>query len=200
MAPHWLRERRFHVWTTPTDARFDLADLPGARSDVLQERDLRVFLRACREVSAREVRRRWRAQQECLVCWIGPEVAAYRWDGTGGTYLPYLGSRLRGAPGDVVVIECRTLPGRRRAGASSLLVQARLDRARRQGARRLIGLVAAWNQASLAWSAAVGWSNVGTVGYRWTGWGRRYYVEGALRLEGGEVVVLPPEVRVVGGA
>jgi GNAT superfamily N-acetyltransferase len=191
MGSRWLRARRFHLLASPIDATLDLPAPPGARCEVLHERDLRAFVRGGGAASAREVRRRWRAQEECLVCWIAGEVAAYRWDATCAAYLPYLGRRLRGAPGDGLVLECRTLPGRRRTGAGSLLVQARLERGRRLGTRRLVGLVAEWNQPSLAWAAGLGWSRTGVVGYRWTGWGRRYFVEGALRLEGDEVIVLP---------
>jgi GNAT superfamily N-acetyltransferase len=193
LAPRWLFAREFHVVATTVDVRLDFAAPPEARCDVLQEKDLIAFVRACPTMSVREVRRRWRGQQACLVCWIGTEVAAYRWDAAGAAYLPYLGRRLRGAPGDVVTIEARTLPGYRRTGAGSMLVQAELDLARGHAARRLVGLIAAWNRSSLAWSAAVGWIRLGVVGYRRAGWRRRYFVEGTIRLEGDDVVLLPEE-------
>ena len=123
MGPRWLQARRFHLVASPIDATLDVAPLAGARCEVLTERDLWAFVRGCQAVSAREVRRRWRARAECLVCWIDGEVAAYRWDATGTAYLPYLSRWLRGAPGDGLVLECRTLPGRRRRGAGSLLVR-----------------------------------------------------------------------------
>jgi hypothetical protein len=81
--------------------------------------------------------------------------------------------------------------GRRRRGAGSLLVEARFARSRRQGIRRHVGLIAEWNRPSLAWAAGLGWSQLGAIGYRWTLRGRRF-AEGALRLDGDEVVVLPP--------
>jgi len=193
MGPRWLHARRFHVLASPLDATLDVAAPPGARCAVLDERDLPAFVRGAGAMSAREVRRRWRAQEECLVCWIEGEVSAYRWDGRGTADLPYLGRRLRVAPDDGIVLECRTLPGRRRTRAGTLLVQARLERARALGIRRLVGLVAEWNQPSLAWAAGLGWSRLGVVGYRWTARGRRYLVEGALRLDGDELVVLPED-------
>ena len=192
MGPRWLQARRFHLVASPIDATVAVAPLPGARCEVLTERDLRAFVRGCQAVSAREVRRRWRAREECLVCWIDGEVAAYRWDTAGTAYLPYLSRWLRGAPGDGLVLECRTLPGRRRTGAGSLLVEARFARARRQGIRRHVGLIAEWNRPSLAWAAGLGWSQLGAIRYRWTLRGRRYFAEGALRLDGDEVAVLPP--------
>jgi hypothetical protein len=167
MGPRWLHARRFHLLVCPTDVALTVTALPGARCAVLEERDLPGFLRDCRAVAAREVRRRWRAHEELLVCWIDREVAAYRWDARGAAHLPYLGRRFRGARDDGIVVECRTLPGRRRTGAGSLLVQARLERARQLGIRRLVGLVADWNHASLAWAAALGWSRAGLVSYRW---------------------------------
>jgi GNAT superfamily N-acetyltransferase len=190
MGPRWLQARRFHLVASPIDATLDVAPLTGARCEVLTERDLWAFVRGCQAVSAREVRRRWRARAECLVCWIDGEVAAYRWDTAGTAYLPYLSRWLRGAPGDGLVLECRTLPGRRRTGAGSLLVEARFARARRQGIRRHVGLIAEWNRPSLAWAAGLGWSQLGAIGYRWTLRGRRYFAEGALRLDGDEVAVL----------
>ncbi len=193
MAPRWLLAREFHVVAGAIDARLDVAALPAARYDVLQEKDLIAFVQACPAMSIRGVRRRWREQQVCLVCWIGPEVAAYRWDAAGAAYLPYLGRRFRGAPGDVITIEARTLPGHRRAGAGTMLLQAKLDSVRGHGARRLVGLIASWNRTSVAWAAAVGWFHLGVVGYRRVGWRRRYFVEGALRLEGDDVVILPEE-------
>jgi hypothetical protein len=144
-------------------------------------------------VSVREVRRRWRQDQVCFVCWIGREVAAYRWHAAGRIYLPYLGRVLRGAPEDIVAIEARTLPEYRRTRAGLLLAKAELQFARQHGARRVVGLIAAWNRASLAWAGSVGWFHLGVVGYRRAGWRRRYYTAGALRLEGNEVVVLPEE-------
>lgn len=193
MVPRWLLAREFHVVGSSVDVRLDPVASLEARCDVLRETDLVAFVRACPAMSVREVRRRWREQQVCLVCWIGTEVAAYRWDAAGAAYLPYLGRRLRGAPGDVITIEARTLPGHRRTGAGRMLLQAKLDSARGHGARRLVGLIAAWNRTSLAWSAAVGWFHLGVVGYRRAGWRRRYFVEGALRLEGDDVVILPEE-------
>jgi hypothetical protein len=193
MAPGWFLGREFHVVATAIDVRVDVAAPPAARCDVLREKDLIAFVRACPAMSAREVRRRWGEQQVCLVCWIGTEVASYRWDTAAATYLPYLGRRLRVAPGDVITLETRTLPGHRRTGAGSVLLKAKLDSVRGHGVRRLVGLVAAWNRPSLAWAAAVGWAQLGVVGYRRVGWRRRYFVEGALRLEGDDVVILPDE-------
>jgi GNAT superfamily N-acetyltransferase len=200
MGPRWVHARRFHVLASPLDATLDVAAPPGVRCAVLGERDLQAFVRGADGVSAREVRRRWRAHEECLVCWMEGEVLAYRWDGRGVADLTYLGRRLRVAPDDGVVLECRTLPGRRRTGAGTLLVKARLERARALGIRRLVGLVAEWNQPSLAWAAGLGWSRVGVVAYHWTVRGRRYVVEGALRLDGDELVVLPATEMTGAGA
>jgi hypothetical protein len=167
--------------------------LLAARVSDAALKDLPAFARACPAVSVREVRRRWRQDQVCFVCWIGGEVAAYRWHAAGATYLPYLGRVLRGAPGDIVVIEARTLPGHRRTRAGLLLAQAELQFARQHGAQRVVGLIAAWNRASRAWADAAGSFHLGAVGYRRAGWRRRYFTAGDVRLEGDEVVVLPDE-------
>ena len=193
VAPRWLIARDFHVLATRVDTRLELPAPREARCDVLGETDLAAFVRACPEVSVREARRRWRLDHVCLVCWIGREVAAYRWSAAEAAYLPYLGRVLRGAPGDIVIIEARTLPDHRRAGAGLLLAQAELQYARRHGARRVVGLIAAWNHPSLAWAETAGWIYLGAVGYRRAGWRRQYFVAGAVRLDGEEVVVLPEE-------
>ena len=153
----------------------------GARCAVLREEDLRAFVHGCRGVSARDVRRRWRAQEECLVCWIGAEVAAYRWDTTGAAYLPTWAAASGAAPTD----------GYRASTAG----RSRADAARAPGAyswRR--GLGARASRGSSGWWAS---SPSGTEGASrgpppwdgtrwawsataWTARGRRYFVEGAL--------------------
>ena len=88
MGPRWLQARRFHLVASSIDATVAVAPLPGARCEVLTERDLQAFVRGCQAVSAREGRRRWRAREECLVCWIDGEVAADRWDTAGRRTCP----------------------------------------------------------------------------------------------------------------
>jgi GNAT superfamily N-acetyltransferase len=73
----------------------------------------------------------------------------------------------------------------RRLGAE--LVSAAVERARRRGATRLVGLVAAWNRASLGWAEHLGWKRLGTVGYRRVGLGRRYFARGSMAIVGGEI-------------
>lgn len=67
------------------------------------------------------------------------------------------------------------------------LVSAAVERARRRGATRLVGLVAAWNRASLGWAEHLGWKRLGTVGYRRVGRRRRYFARGSMAIVGGEI-------------
>jgi GNAT superfamily N-acetyltransferase len=207
LLPAWLVLRREFVavaWPIPVRPR-DLPDLSGMRCDVLGEAELPAFAAGCPELTAREVRRRWAAGLECLVLWRGHAVVAYRWDVTaaaGALHLPYLGTIVRLAPGDVLVYDARTLPASRRLRLGAELLAAAVARAQARGARRYVGLIAAWNHASLRWADYLGWERVGTVGYRRVGLRRRYVATGVMAIVGREVRFLPsaeprdPPVRV----
>jgi GNAT superfamily N-acetyltransferase len=144
----------------------------------------------CPELTAREIRRRWAAGLECMVLWQDSVIATYRWDAiwsVGPIYLPYLDRFLRLAPGDSLVYDTRTLPASRRLRLGAELVSAAVERARQQGARRLVGLVAAWNRASLRWAEGLGWKRLGSVGYRHVGLRRRYFAKGSMAIVDGEI-------------
>jgi GNAT superfamily N-acetyltransferase len=153
-----------------------------------------MFVAGCPELTAGEIRRRWVAGMECLVLRRGCGIAAYRWDVTaavGALYLPYLGGIVRLAPGDVLVYDTRTLRTSRRLRLGAELLAAAVERARTRGDRRLVGLIATWNHASLRWADQLGWERLGTVGYRRAGLRRRYFATGAMAVVGREVRFLP---------
>ena len=178
---------------------------PASRADVecrlLDESGLPTFAARCPELGMAEVRRRWAAGMECLVLWHDGAIAAYRWDVPAAAdpiYLPYLGRRVRLAPGDVLTYEARTLPTSRRLRLGAELVDAAVARARARGDRRCVGLNAAWNHASLRWAQQLGWERLGTVGWGRAGLGRRYFATGAVSFVDGEIW-FPPSPCPVGG-
>jgi GNAT superfamily N-acetyltransferase len=135
-----------------------------------------------------------------MVLWQDSAIATYRWDAiwsVGPIYLPYLDRFLRLGPGDSLVYDTRTLPSSRRLRLGAELVSAAVERARRQGATRLVGLVAAWNRASLGWAEHLGWKRLGTVGYRRVGLRRRYFARGSMSIEDGEIRFPPPPAKTV---
>ncbi len=190
--PAWLFLRReFVAVARPIPALPEAGPArAGARWTVLDETGLRAFVAGCPELTAREIRRRWAAGIDCMVLWHAGAIVAYRWDVTGSAgafHLPYLDRSVRLDPGDALVYDTRTLPASRRLRLGAELVTAAVERARRRGARRYMGLVAAWNRASLQWAELLGWERLGTVGWRRAGLRRRYFATGAMAIVDGEI-------------
>jgi GNAT superfamily N-acetyltransferase len=196
LLPGWLvlhREFIAVAWPIPGRAQ-EIPAPAGVRCGVLGEAELPAFAAGCHELTVGEVRRRWAAGLECLVLWRGSAIAAYRWEATaaaGAVYLPYLGTIVRLAAGDVLTYDARTLPASRRLRVGAELLAAAVERARTRGDRRCVGLIAAWNHAGLRWAEHLGWARVGSVGYRRVGLRRRYFATGAMALVGREVRFLP---------
>jgi GNAT superfamily N-acetyltransferase len=196
----WLLRRREFVavaWPIPPEPEEGPGRL-GARSGILDEPGLPAFVAECPELTAREIRQRWAAGLECLVLWHEEAIAAYRWDATwaaGPLYLPYLGLTVRLAPGDSLVYDTFTRAASRRLRLGAELVNAAVARARGRGVRRCVGLVAAWNRASLGWAEHLGWEVLGTVGYRRVGFRRRYFATGGMAIAGDEVHFPPSGAR-----
>jgi GNAT superfamily N-acetyltransferase len=192
----WLFRRREFVAVAFPLAAWPEAPPDGSplRCDLLGEADLPALLAGCPEATASEARRRWAAGLECLVLRQRDTILAYRWDvpaDLGPIYLPYLGAMVRPARGDVLTYEARTLPSHRRGGLGVALFASGAARARARGARRCVGLIAAWNKAGLRWAEHCGWERVGTVGYRRMWSRRRYFATGMLALVDDEVRFLP---------
>jgi GNAT superfamily N-acetyltransferase len=192
VAPAWLLVQREFVavaWPIPPAAP-EVPLRPGVRCAVLDEASLPAFMAHCPELTVQEIRRRWAAGLECMVLWHDSAIATYRWDATwsaGPIHLPYLDRFLRLAPGDSLVYDTRTLPASRRIRLGAELVTAAVERARRKGAKRLVGLIAGWNRASLSWAGGLGWKRLGTVGYRRVGLRRRYFATGSMAIVDGEI-------------
>jgi hypothetical protein len=143
-------------------------------------------------LSAAEASQRLQEGQECWVAWSGQTAAHWRWETRRQTYLPYLSRSVCPLEGDLWVVEVYTHPSQRRRGLYRTGTTMAMHRARAQGYKRLIGLIAAWNTPTHR-VAAVELQRrvVGTAGY-WT-IGRRPVVTGHVRLdEGGRVYVPPP--------
>jgi GNAT superfamily N-acetyltransferase len=199
VVPAWLVTQREFVavaWPVPPDAQ-EIPARPGVRCTVLDEATLPAFRAQCPELTAHEIRRRWAAGLECMILWQDSAVTTYRWDAlwsVGPVYFPYLRRFLRLAPGDSLVYDTRTLPSSRRLRLGAELVSAAVERARWQGASRLVGLIAAWNRASLGWAEHLGWQRLGTVGYRRVGLRHPYFATGSMAIVDGEIGFPPRDV------
>jgi len=141
----------------------------------------------------REIRRRWREGQVCLVAWHGDVPVHYRWETAGPTWLPTLGLVFQPLEGDTIIVDIFTHPAFRSRGITSAGMVMGWHRAKRQGYTRSIGLVAWWNAPSLrVGQQTAGRLVAGRVGYWTVGLGRQYFATGAARFdERGRIYVLP---------
>ncbi len=196
LPPWFLWRREFIAVASSIPARPQgIPRRPDVEWTVLDEAGLRAFVAGCPELTARVIRRRWAAGLESLVLWHDHVIVACRWHAIGSVgplYLPYLGRIVRLPPGDALVFDTWTLPASRRLRLGTELVAVAMERARQRGNRRYVGLIAAWNHASLRWAEHLGWERLGTVGWRRVGLRRRYFATGALAIVDGEVRFLLP--------
>jgi hypothetical protein len=185
VAARWVVRRTYRVLMR--DLRPPLPDVPApgvTRWHPLTDPEIPWLRSLNPAMTDHEVRRRWHAEQECWVAWVGSTLAHYRWDTARSTYLPYLGTTFQLRDGDVLVTEVfthRDFRGRGLDTAGSLLA---LHRASDRGAERSIALVADWNVPGLrVTQAKVGRQVAGTIRY-WTLGGRRWRVRttGTVRL------------------
>lgn len=141
----------------------------------------------------KEIRRRWREGQVCLVAWHGEVPVHYRWETASPTWLPMLGKVFRPLEGDTIIVDIFTHPAFRSRGITSAGMVMGWHRAKQQGCRRSIGLVAWWNAPSLrVGQQTAGRLVAGRVGYWTAGLGRHYFATGTVRFdERGGVYVLP---------
>jgi GNAT superfamily N-acetyltransferase len=179
IALRWLLRREYLVFCR--DLRLPLPDIPvpvGLAWTAMTEPDIPRLRAVNPLMTEREVRRRIRAGQTCLLGWLDDRLAHYRWDATGPLWLPYLGKRFQPLSGDAIGDESFTHPAFRGRGIDACGVQQAYRAARTQGCTRSITLVARWNAASRRTQAKAGRRMVGSVGYRLLGLEKRYFVTG----------------------
>jgi hypothetical protein len=180
VAARWLIRREYQIYCR--DLRRPLPEIvppaglewaPLTEAEIPRLRGLNPLM------TEAEVRRRCREGQTCLLGRLGGALAHYRWDTLGPLDLPYLGRPFRPLPGDVFADESFTHPAFRGRGLDACGALMAYRQARARGCRRSITLVAWWNMPSRRTQARAGRALVGSVGYWWTGIGRRYFATGA---------------------
>ena len=146
----WLIRRELLV--TVKDLTAPLPPIPP-RPEVVWQRltDAEVpgLLATSPTLSPGEVTRRRREGQQCWVGWIGETPAHWRWETNREAYLPYLCRSVRPLDGDLWVTDFYTHPSHRRRGLYTTATVMAIHRAREEGHRRLIGLIAGWNRPAL---------------------------------------------------
>jgi GNAT superfamily N-acetyltransferase len=201
-APRWLVRREFLV--TVKDLSGPLPR-PTRGADIawrkLAAPDMPRLLAESPTLGEAEVWRRLREGQECWVGWAGDLPAHWRWETSVETYFPYLHRVVRPLEGDRWIVDVYTHPSRRRRGLYTAATVAAMHRAREQGHRRIVGLIAAWNTpARRVAEQELGRSVIGTVGYWAIGPWRPPLVRGRVRVDDQGRVVVPLDENARRGA
>jgi hypothetical protein len=138
------------------------------------------------------VRRALAAGEEWWLARLDGEPVHFRAYATGRVELPYLGRALRLEADDVLLGTAYTAAGRRRRGVLAAAAHWSQRHVRARGHRRMIALVAPWNEAPRRVAERTGFVEIGRVG-RWT-WGpwRRWFAGGAVRFDESGDLRLPP--------
>jgi hypothetical protein len=154
------------------------------RWTLLAEREIPTLCAADRAMEPADVRRRLADGQECHLGWVGDELAHYRWETTLPTPVPYLGKILRPLPGQVCGCGAFTAPAFRRLGIHTEAGILALHRKRARGLRTAIHFVAWWHRPSRrVYLERAGCRVDGAIGYWNLGLQRRFFTEGAVRLD-----------------
>jgi GNAT superfamily N-acetyltransferase len=193
-APRWLIRRQFLVTVKDlSDPLPSISLLPDVAWRRLAKVEVPRLLASSPTLSPAEIQRRLQEGQECWVGWMGEAAAHWRWETREEAYLPYLHRVIRPLEGDLWVADVYTHPPRRRRGLYTTATVMAMHRAREQGHRRLIGLIAAWNRPALRVAEVrLRREVVGTVGYLALGPWRPPIVSGSVRLDDQGRVFVPP--------
>ena len=154
------------------------------RQSVLTEAEIEAIAAINERMTPTEVRRRLADGQVCHLEWVGSALAHYRWEVTRLTYIPYLHRTFHPRAGQVLGDLVFTAPSFRGRGIDSFAAVTALHRMRTEGLREAISIIAWWNSVELRVSRRRwGTSVVGAIGYWNLGLKRRYFAEGAVRLD-----------------
>jgi RimJ/RimL family protein N-acetyltransferase len=191
----WPLCRRFLVLTADAaeessakperdDARFTHRSADGG--DIETIRAVNPFL------TDLEIRRRFAEGQRCALHFRDGSPVYVRWFSMAAVELGFLGLRYLPGPGDAMLLDAMTRPGARGRGVTRRVVRASADAMREAGARRLVTLIAWWNEPSLRLARKThGFRESGSV----TRWGlgpiRFYSVSGAAAVEDGILRIGP---------
>jgi hypothetical protein len=192
LAIAWLARREFLVLVRKLDR---VGTLPSPDASIrwvhLKDEHAGLLPRLNPALKAGEISRRRLEGQVCDLAFVGESLAHYRWTATSPVYLPYLGKSCVVEPGDLLVTELFTHPAFRRLGIHRQSVCRSVTMAQQSGSRRHLSLVAKWNVPVLSTADKTGAGIVGSVGYWNLGFFRSYFARGAVRLDGGRVLLAP---------
>lgn len=182
---HWLIEREYQIYCRDLRSPLPAPSHPaGLEWATLTAADIPCLREINALMTPREARRHLDDGQTCLVGRVAGRLAHYRWDTTLPLRMPHFDLLFRPRPGDTLADESFTRPAFRGRGIDTAGVLMAYQWALANGCRRSLTLVASWNTPSQRTQSKAGRSLVGTVGYRWTLGGRRYFVTGAARIDG----------------
>lgn len=159
-----------------------LPQSPEARTSELrplQVEDLAQLARVHPSLSAASMKRRLDEGAKCYVRWIEGLPAHWRWQTDREIYLSYLDARVRPHAGVLLTVDVFTHPGFRNQGLYTSASLWALHQAKRDGYRRVIGLVGNWNQpVKEVMTSKTGFSFQGRVGVWVLGNWQRHFARG----------------------
>jgi len=184
LAPSWLLRPEYVVFVgdlaRPLPA---IPPDPPLRWTIASEADLRVIRAVSPALSGREIRRRWREGQRCVISWYEGSPACWLWETEAPAWLPYLGLTFRPRAGDALIFDVFTAVRFRGRGIDRASSTAALHRARDRGCTRKVAFAAPWNAPVMRVTGArLGGAIVGSVGYWWLPPHRRFFARGAVRV------------------
>lgn len=129
------------------------------------------------------VRRALAAGEDWWLARLDGEPVHFRAYAAGRVPLPYLGRALRLEAGDVLLGGAYTAAGRRRRGILAAAARWSQGHVRARGHRRMVALVATWNEAPRRVAERTGFAEIGRVA-RWRlGPWRRWSTAGEVRFD-----------------
>lgn len=182
--PLWLIRPEFSLLTADL-RRPPAADAPSSELEwaALTEPDVPQLLALNPALEEGEVRRWFMAGNEAVLARRHGELVHFRVYLTGHVELPYLGADLQLDDGDVLLGWVYTAPRWRRRGLMTPAAAWSQRHVRARGHRRMVALVARWNEAPSRTAERIGMVVVGRVGcWRLGGW-RRHFATGAAFLD-----------------
>jgi hypothetical protein len=193
--PLWQLRREFRVLVLDLEraapppeppAPAPLAWSPLAEEDVPRLLALNPALREA------DLRRALAAGEEWMLARLDGELVHFRAYSTGRVELPYLGRALRLEEGDVLLGLAYTAPAMRRRGLLADAASWSQRYVRSRGHRRMVALIATWNEAPRRAAVRAGFVEIGRVGCWRLGPWRRGFTHGEVRFDDAGDVRLPP--------
>ncbi|KAB2888835.1 MAG: GNAT family N-acetyltransferase [Desulfobulbaceae bacterium] len=127
-----------------------------------------------------DCRRLLQSGKRCWVLRSGSEIVSSCWTATDFAEIPYLGLRIRLAPGQVYLFDTYTAPACRGRSHASRLVAELARTCLQQGERAVISAVLPENRGGMTLFGRLGFRQAGVVGYFGIGPWRREFCRSAI--------------------